>query len=554
MSEKGTIEFTGTFDVRKESPIDPRTRQAKFADLLLASTWTQLDNLVYRPNGLTIVVDDDTDALNGYYFLPAGKDYTVASNWIKSGSGSGTSTGDVTYEATGGGALYAVGDEAGGGIIIHILTPEEHGHNADYQTCIVTDVAHVVSKQWNTSTAGDAQVNYETRKFGWGKDNTDAIVAAFGEVDCAAQYCKNLSLGGYDDWYLPSLFEAQAIFNHGYSSTPLWTSTELGVAGAQTAMTATSSTGYGSYIKTGYRNVVPVRTFLAPVAAPIRDGEVALFSGTSGKNIKRSGKTLAEIMSGTSGVSPASAEAVLLTVGLPTYTLNDAPPDTIRVSAETGVSGEIILGTPTTAKGVTIQLNCDLTIDAVVYLAGVTLFAFFDSAAWSIDSIIDPAIPDYADIAVQQISTTGSAAAMSGVWIITGLGGITAGNLLFLNNPGSKSTIGVYRANANGGASAPFTKIASGTSLNVVRVAGGSVYHSDYDGVNLASLTFKVIGTGGAGEINVIESLKIDGKLVPITEKELTILVDDSVTVDLTGGVMTIKLSDKYKNLIYAGL
>ena len=78
MSEKGIIEFTGTFDVRKESPIDPRTRQETFADLLHASTWTQGDGLLYRPNGLTVLVYGDTEALNGYYFLPKALDYIVS--------------------------------------------------------------------------------------------------------------------------------------------------------------------------------------------------------------------------------------------------------------------------------------------------------------------------------------------------------------------------------------------------------------------------------------------------------------------------------------------
>lgn len=64
----------------------------------------------------------------------------------------------------------------------------------------------------------------------------------------------------------------------------------------------------------------------------------------------------------------------------------------------------------------------------------------------------------------------------------------------------------------------------------------------------------KLENIAAGAQVNVIESLKIDGKLVPITSKELSISVDDSVTVDLTGGVMTVKLSDKYKNLIYAGL
>jgi hypothetical protein len=95
MSEKGIIEFTGTLDVRKESPIDPRTRQETFARLLLAATWTQGDGLLYRPNGLTILVYGDTEARNGYYFLPKNLDYSVADNWVKVAAGDGFKVLDI---------------------------------------------------------------------------------------------------------------------------------------------------------------------------------------------------------------------------------------------------------------------------------------------------------------------------------------------------------------------------------------------------------------------------------------------------------------------------
>jgi hypothetical protein len=44
---------------------------------------------------------------------------------------------------------------------------------------------------------------------GTGKENTAKIIAAIGprDADYAAQYCDTLDLGGYDDWFLPSLDE-----------------------------------------------------------------------------------------------------------------------------------------------------------------------------------------------------------------------------------------------------------------------------------------------------------------------------------------------------------
>ena len=51
-------------------------------------------------------------------------------------------------------------------------------------------------------------------------------------------------------------------------------------------------------------------------------------------------------------------------------------------------------------------------------------------------------------------------------------------------------------------------------------------------------------------QANVIESMSIGSVEVPITNKRLTVAVDDSVTVTLVDGVMTVGLSDKYKQKI----
>ena len=55
-------------------------------------------------------------------------------------------------------------------------------------------------------------------------------------------------------------------------------------------------------------------------------------------------------------------------------------------------------------------------------------------------------------------------------------------------------------------------------------------------------------------QVNVIESMYINDLDVPITSKALKIYTDETITVRINNGVMTVRLSDKYKNLIYAGL
>lgn len=53
-----------------------------------------------------------------------------------------------------------------------------------------------------------------------------------------------------------------------------------------------------------------------------------------------------------------------------------------------------------------------------------------------------------------------------------------------------------------------------------------------------------------AHSVNVIESMSIGGVEVPITNKKLTVAVDDSVTVTLVDGAMTVGISDTYKKKI----
>lgn len=66
-----------------------------------------------------------------------------------------------------------------------------------------------------------------------GKANTETIVAAIGAGDYPAKRCADLVEGGFDDWYLPSVKEFQAISALGddlpgdYTGM-YWTSTERG--------------------------------------------------------------------------------------------------------------------------------------------------------------------------------------------------------------------------------------------------------------------------------------------------------------------------------------
>ncbi|MBI9093379.1 MAG: DUF1566 domain-containing protein [Sphaerochaeta sp.] len=69
-----------------------------------------------------------------------------------------------------------------------------------------------VTLQWGSF---DSLVGDTSPVLGKGKDNTSLIVASQannGQRDHAAKYCDDLSLNGYDDWYLPSREELDLLF------------------------------------------------------------------------------------------------------------------------------------------------------------------------------------------------------------------------------------------------------------------------------------------------------------------------------------------------------
>ncbi|MEI6389298.1 MAG: DUF1566 domain-containing protein, partial [Spirochaetota bacterium] len=68
---------------------------------------------------------------------------------------------------------------------------------------------------------------------GSGKSNTDAIIAAQGSGNYAATLCRNLLIGGFSDWFLPSKDELNLMYTNlkkaslgGFSGAWLWSSSQ----------------------------------------------------------------------------------------------------------------------------------------------------------------------------------------------------------------------------------------------------------------------------------------------------------------------------------------
>ena len=119
---------------------------------------------------------------------------------------------------------YAIGDTGpGGGIVFFVSDDGKHGLEAapeDQSTGI----------QWFNGS-------YITTGAVWdginGERNTDRIITSQGGGSYAALLCANYTGGGYGDWYLPSKFELNLLYQQkdvvgGFANGNYWSSSEYG--------------------------------------------------------------------------------------------------------------------------------------------------------------------------------------------------------------------------------------------------------------------------------------------------------------------------------------
>jgi hypothetical protein len=124
--------------------------------------------------------------------------------------------------------VYEIGDTGpAGGLVFY-----DRGAIADgwrYLEAAPTDQSDGVA--WYNGT--HILTGADETAIGSGSANTDAIIAAQGTGSYAAQICADLDLGGYDDWFLPSADELDAMFDNlahyglgSFSAEIYWSSTE----------------------------------------------------------------------------------------------------------------------------------------------------------------------------------------------------------------------------------------------------------------------------------------------------------------------------------------
>jgi len=128
-------------------------------------------------------------------------------------------------------APVAVGDSYGGGIVAYIFQNGDPGYDANIQHGLIAATAdQSTGIQWYngshvlTGATGTA--------IGTGQANTTTIVEKQGAGSYAAKLCHDLTVGGYNDWFLPSKDELDKLYTNkvaigGFAESFLyWSSSE----------------------------------------------------------------------------------------------------------------------------------------------------------------------------------------------------------------------------------------------------------------------------------------------------------------------------------------
>ena len=175
----------------------------------------------------------------------------------------------------GGSTTYAIGDTGpAGGLIFYI-------DEADAFSWTYLEVAPA-STEWTSNVwggFGTTVTGADGTAIGTGAQNTIDIVTQFGgqepyasKTDYAAKLCSDLESGGYDDWFLPSKDELDAIWDNlvddgtgansgvgGFAGVSYWSSSEINRYDAW--YQAFNRGGQGSGNKSHDRRVRAVRAF-----------------------------------------------------------------------------------------------------------------------------------------------------------------------------------------------------------------------------------------------------------------------------------------------------
>ena len=167
---------------------------------------------VASPGGATGTISQSGSGTITVSGLSAATNYTFtvyATNSSGNGASSSASNSTTTFPnlgaSYGGGYFAGAYSSTGNGVATHLLiiAPKSPGQNATDQR-----PSNAINYRTSNSAASGTTSRYD------GYANQQAMIAIDSSLNSfpAAKFCRDLTIGGYTDWYLPSIMEMEILY------------------------------------------------------------------------------------------------------------------------------------------------------------------------------------------------------------------------------------------------------------------------------------------------------------------------------------------------------